>query len=160
IAYRSFYPTKTVNDAVAEFEAAWTRSVEKFTEPPNLEQVIADTPLRYQAELREKLEAIDKAKRSKFPRIKLAIDDFSGYSVFLSEEFRSRVKGHNEEFAKRFKGENVYLHLVNDKADCKARMKAPQSREIPLAVFTIDAFLNNAAGAGGLPGSIVMMIDE
>src|SRR5262249_29868650 len=86
----------------------------------------------------------------KHPRTKLAIDSFSGYSVFRSEEFRAKLTARS----------NIKLHLADDRADYKKRIETLKSGETPLAVFTLDALINNSALFGTPPATVVMVIDE
>ena len=66
------------------------------------------------------------------------------------------------EFLAKLAKQNIKLHLVDDDADYKKRIETLQKGETPLAVFTIDAFINNSAlfKDDEPPGKIVLVIDE
>jgi outer membrane protein OmpA-like peptidoglycan-associated protein len=82
-------------------------------------------------------------------RVTLALDSFSGYSIFRSAEFA-------EELSQR----GIGLDLHDDEADYAARIRSVKSGQTPLAVFTIDALIKASADLDDLPGTIVMVIDE
>jgi outer membrane protein OmpA-like peptidoglycan-associated protein len=81
--------------------------------------------------------------------INLALDSFSGYCVFRSEDFK-----------KKLEAQKLFLNCVDDKADYKARMETIKKGETPYAVFTIDALINTTPTKGDPPATIVMLIDE
>ncbi len=81
--------------------------------------------------------------------VKLALDSFSGYALFRSEEFKAELSTLG-----------VGITLSDDKADYAARLQSLKSGDTPLAVFTIDALLKANADAGEMPGVIAMVIDE
>ncbi len=82
-------------------------------------------------------------------KLKLALDSFSGYCIFRSDEFKKKLAAQDYDF-----------EWVDDKADYPARMKSVQAGETPLAVFTIDALLNTTPRSGDPPATIIMVIDE
>ena len=82
-------------------------------------------------------------------KLKLALDSFSGYCIFRSDEFKKKLAAQGYDF-----------EWVDDKADYPARMKSVQAGETPLAVFTIDALLNTTPANGDPPATIIMVIDE
>ena len=81
--------------------------------------------------------------------IDFALDSFSGYAVFRSQDFR-------DELSKK----RIKVNLVDDGADYSQRIEALQSGEIQLAAFTIDALIKASAELGELPATIVALIDE
>ncbi len=81
--------------------------------------------------------------------LRLALDSFSGYAVFRSQEFR------NELSKKRIK-----LELVDDGADYPQRIRALKSGDVQMAVFTVDALVKASAELGELPATIVAVVDE
>jgi hypothetical protein len=81
--------------------------------------------------------------------VRIALDSFSGYALFRSDEFRNELSTLG-----------VGVELVDDKADYAARLQTIKSGSTPLAVFTIDALIKASADAGEMPGTIVMVIDE
>jgi hypothetical protein len=91
----------------------------------------------------------DKNPPSSGQKVKLALDSFSGYCIFRSDEFK-----------KKLAAQGVDCECVNDNADYPARMKTVANGETPLAVFTIDALINNTPSSGEPPAVIVMAIDE
>jgi len=82
-------------------------------------------------------------------KLRLALDSFSGYCIFRSDEFK-----------KKLADQGIDYEFVDDNADYPARMKTVASGDTPLAVFTIDALVNNTPSSGELPAVIVMAIDE
>jgi ABC-type taurine transport system substrate-binding protein len=81
--------------------------------------------------------------------IVVAADSFSGYAILRSDAVRQELKARQ-----------IKLTFRDDKADYTARLKALQSGEVQLAVFTIDSLITAGARAGDFPGSIVLVIDE
>lgn len=81
--------------------------------------------------------------------IVVAADSFSGYAILRSDAVRQDLKNRQ-----------VRLTFRDDKADYGARIKALQSGEVQLAVFTIDSLITAGARAGDFPGSVVLVIDE
>lgn len=77
------------------------------------------------------------------------LDSFSGYALLRSESFRRQLAG-----------SKINLRLVDDGADYDARLKALQTGEAQLAVFTIDALLKATAKLGESPATIVGVLDE
>ena len=76
-------------------------------------------------------------------------DLFSGYAGLRSSEMR------------RYMGsEALGLKLVDDGADYMQRIKALQSGELDMAVFTVDALLKACHELGEIPATIIMVIDE
>src|SRR5262249_1842797 len=107
--------------------------------------------LKDRPEIQKKLDQTDDKLTKKLPRVNLALDSFSGYCVFRSPEFRKNLEKKNS---------TLVLHLVDDNADYKKRIKTLERGETPLAVFPIDALINNSALCDQPPGSIVLLIDE
>jgi outer membrane protein OmpA-like peptidoglycan-associated protein len=83
------------------------------------------------------------------PKIKLALDSFSGYCIFRSPEFKKRLAKSGFDF-----------EYADDKADYAKRMETIKSGDTPLAVFTIDALIANTPRDGEPPATTVMLIDE
>ena len=81
--------------------------------------------------------------------VALALDSFSGYSIWRSHQLRDETSAHG-----------VTLDLVDDGADYTKRIRALRDGSIPLAVFTIDALIKTCATLGEIPATIVMVIDE
>ena len=77
------------------------------------------------------------------------LDSFSGYAILRSEAF-----------ARELSGRGIRINLHDDAADYGARIRALQSGEAQLAVFTIDALIKTSADLGELPASIVAVVDE
>ena len=87
------------------------------------------------------------ARHSRTARI--AIDSFSGYCLFRSDEFRDELSSRG-----------IALELVDDKADYQRRLESLADGSTPLAVFTIDALVKTSAVRGDLPATVVMVVDE
>ena len=79
----------------------------------------------------------------------LALDSFSGYAVFRSEEFGNELSG-----------KKIKLELMDDGADYSKRIRALESGQAQLALFTVDALIRSSAELGQLPGTIVALVDE
>ena len=76
-------------------------------------------------------------------------DLFSGYAGLRSDEMR------------RYLGsESLGLKLVDDGADYTKRIKALQSGDLDMAVFTVDALLKACHDLGEIPATIILVIDE
>jgi outer membrane protein OmpA-like peptidoglycan-associated protein len=140
---------KPPEELEAQFLAAWEKALDEGTDSPDVEEYAKKASLSKRAEMRERLKQLDEDKRHKHPRLNLALDAFSGYCVFRSPAF-----------LKRLADDGILLHLADDKADYKKRITTLQSGETPLAVFTIDALINNSASLSEPPATIVMIIDE
>jgi outer membrane protein OmpA-like peptidoglycan-associated protein len=138
-----------------QFRADWDRAYQEFDDTPVPAKFAAAHVhaklLEEKPEIKKKLDQADDQLTKKLPRVKLALDSFSGYCVFRSPEFRKNLAKKN--------GSPV-LHLVDDNADYKKRIQALERGETPLAVFTIDALINNSALLDSPPGSIVLLLDE
>ena len=107
----------------------------------------SDVTLTLKGETVTKVEA--KAHETGGPKLRLALDSFSGYCIFRSPEFKKKLADQKLDF-----------EWVDDKADYPARMKTVQAGETPLAVFTIDALLNTTPREGDPPATIILVIDE
>lgn len=81
--------------------------------------------------------------------ITFALDSFSGYAVFRSEEFR-------KELAKK----KIRLTLEDDGADYSQRARALKQGDVQLAVFTVDALVKACSELGDPPATIVAVVDE
>ncbi|MEO8495424.1 MAG: hypothetical protein ABI614_10155, partial [Planctomycetota bacterium] len=82
-------------------------------------------------------------------QINLHLDSFSGYAVIRSDAFSQELARHG-----------IRLNLHDDGADYAARIRALQSGEAQLAVFTIDALIKTSAELGELPATIIALVDE
>ncbi len=82
-------------------------------------------------------------------RVRLAIDSFSGYALFRSEELRSNLRS-----------EGLALALEDDGADYERRLRRLASGDVDLALFTVDALLQTTAQRNDSPGTIVLIVDE
>jgi outer membrane protein OmpA-like peptidoglycan-associated protein len=150
------YAVGTAPDQIYhDFEAEWDKALADFTDAPKIEDYVKKASGSAQAEVKQELEKRDHDYRAKYPRVRFAIDAFSGYAVFRSEEFRKRFKDKT-----RSDADKVFLHLADDEADYKKRIKAFKTGDVKMGVFTIDALINNSALIHDLPAQIVMMIDE
>src|SRR5262249_43876102 len=107
-----------------EFKDKLADALENFCDNPSVADSLKDVNEHHQKDLQAKLKAIENDWNRRHPRIKLAIDSFSGYCIFRSEEFAARV-------AKL----NIPLHLADDGADYKKRIQTLQDGSTPLAVF-------------------------
>lgn len=76
-------------------------------------------------------------------------DLFSGYAGLRSKVMRRNLGS-----------EAIGLKLVDDGADYTKRIKALQSGDLDMAVFTVDALLKACHELGEIPATIVMVIDE
>jgi hypothetical protein len=145
-----------------EFKRQWMKALDECSDTPSVDVYTAKllenkkahqliVPLLYKARLQDSLKKIDEANAKKHTRIKLAYDSFSGYCVFRSKEFQDQLAQ-----------KEVRVHLVNDEGEdmYKNRIEKLNSGDVPLAVFTVDALINNSALFDKAPASIVMVIDE
>ena len=81
--------------------------------------------------------------------ITLAVDSFSGYAVFRSDEFKNRLGS-----------KKIKVRVQDDRADYSQRIRALQDGSVDLAVFTIDSFVKAGAPLSAYPGTIILVIDE
>jgi outer membrane protein OmpA-like peptidoglycan-associated protein len=150
------YAVGTAPDQIYhDFDAEWDKALANFTDSPKIEDYVKKASGSAQAEVKAELDKRNHDYQVKHPRVKFAIDAFSGYCVFRSEEFRKRFKEKIKSDA-----DQVSLHLVDDEADYKKRIKDFKSGDVKMGVFTIDALINNSVLVKDLPAKIVMMIDE
>ena len=77
------------------------------------------------------------------------LDSFSGYAILRSKTF-------SQELVQR----GIRLNLHDDGADYSARIRALQSGDAQLAVFTIDALVKASAELNDMPATIVALVDE
>ncbi|NNG01952.1 MAG: OmpA family protein [Desulfobacteraceae bacterium] len=81
-------------------------------------------------------------------KIRIAVDNWVGYSVLCSPELKSAVR------------KSGYLLVCeDDNADYAKRMERLDAGEIDFAVATVDSYILNASRYQ-YPGAIVMVIDE
>jgi outer membrane protein OmpA-like peptidoglycan-associated protein len=83
------------------------------------------------------------------PKLRLALDSFSGYCIFRSPEFK-----------KKLADKGIDYDWVDDQADYGKRMETLKDGSTPLAVFTIDALITQTPHDGEPPAAIVLLIDE
>jgi outer membrane protein OmpA-like peptidoglycan-associated protein len=79
----------------------------------------------------------------------VAVDSFSGYAVLRSPVMK-----------KELKSQGIRLAITDDAADYDGRIKALSKRDVQMAVFTIDSFIQAGAKLGNFPATIVLVIDE
>jgi hypothetical protein len=140
-----------LDELLINFKEEWQNAIDTFADTPPVEDFLKSVHECHHAKLRARLAPLDDELKKKHPRTKLAIDSFSGYCVFRSEEFRARLTAARPD---------IKLHLADDGADYKKRIQTLQSGETPLAVFTLDALINNSALFDSPPAAVVMLIDE
>lgn len=109
--------------------AVWKLYLDPVREQQRLDETSADSRYRH--------------------HIDFALDSFSGYAVFRSQDFR-------DELSKK----RIKVNLIDDGADYSQRIEALQSGEVQVAAFTIDALITASAELGELPATIVALIDE
>ena len=146
------------------FKTEWEEAYRSFDDTPvptdfAARHILNKRILDESGEVKAQLERRDNELYRSHPRrVGLAIDSFSGYGVFRSPEFRENLN------KKLPPDKRVTLHLVDDKAVYKTRIqtlkKGDKEDGTPLAVFTIDALVNNSALFDAPPGKIVLLIDE
>ena len=132
-----------------EFRKQWDKALDTCADSPSIDTYVERVSLLYQPQFANRLKHIDQIYKEKHVRIDLALDSFSGYCVFRSEEFQRTLAD-----------QKVRVHLIDDKAVYSERIQTIQSGKTPLAVFTVDALINNSARFDNPPAVIVMMIDE
>lgn len=81
--------------------------------------------------------------------VAVAADSFSGYSVLRSDIMRDDLRA-----------QRIKLTIEDDGADYEGRFKALRRGDVQMAVFTVDSLITAGAGAGDMPGTIVLVIDE
>jgi outer membrane protein OmpA-like peptidoglycan-associated protein/ABC-type taurine transport system substrate-binding protein len=81
--------------------------------------------------------------------IKLALDSFSGYGIFRSDNLQRRLGDRG-----------IRLTLADDEADYSRRIKALKDGDVDMAVFTVDSLVAAGARLGEYPATIVLVIDE
>jgi outer membrane protein OmpA-like peptidoglycan-associated protein len=141
---------RLVGDLQNEFKELWDKALADFADPPDVAQYLEkyNPAFRERYHLPKLIAELNDAQQKRHPRTRMALDDFSGYCVFRTAEFR-----------KRLTEKDFQLHLVEDQGVYTERMRGLRDGTTPLAVFTIDALLNTTAGDPD-PPVIVMVIDE
>jgi flagellar motor protein MotB len=139
-----------MDELLIAFKQDWNEAFDAFADTPPVDEFLKSVHEYHRDRLKERLNPVDEELTKKHPRTRLAIDSFSGYSVFRSKEFRTKLQARS----------NIMLHLTDDKADYKERIKALENGKTPLAVFTLDALINNSAMFDTPPAKVVMVIDE
>jgi hypothetical protein len=150
---------RKVDELAGEVERSyreeWQKAAADYDDTPDPKKFAAEHMnkrlLEEKPALVKKLEDASEQLKRKMPRVKIALDSFSGYCVFRTPEFRKNLEK---------KSGTLVLHLVDDGANYNTRIKTLESGETPLAVFTIDALVNNSALCDSPPGSIVLLLDE
>jgi outer membrane protein OmpA-like peptidoglycan-associated protein/ABC-type nitrate/sulfonate/bicarbonate transport system substrate-binding protein len=95
---------------------------------------------------------VDKTgSRSQYSRgtLKVALDNYAGYSIFRAEEFREGLKA-----------QGIGLELKDDKGDYQERLKALKNGEVQIAVFPINSLIQTGAGLGEYPATIFLIINK
>lgn len=102
-----------------------------------------------EAAKKEELQIIHQTSADSKYKINLnfALDSFSGYSIFRSEQFV-------EELANK----RIKLNLVDDGADYKKRFALLENDEVQIAAFTVDALIKQSQKH--CPVVIIGVIDE
>ncbi len=144
-----------LDELQANFREEWLNARDAFLDTPTVEDFLKSVHEYHHDKLRARLKPLDDDLKQKHPRTRLALDSFSGYCVFRSEEFRNRLNALAEA-----KDLGLKLHLTDDGADYKKRIKTLHGGETPLALFTLDALINNSTLFDTPPGAVVLMIDE
>ncbi len=138
--------------ALAEYESLFDMARERKLDPPP-PPVPADADaeqIRTMAlALKERMTGSRAGTTELTIQVALALDSFSGYALFRSQEFKNRL---------RLRG--IGLDLVDDGADYELRLSTLESGDTPLAVFTVDALIMASAKLKDRPATIVMLLDE
>jgi hypothetical protein len=144
------------DELVRRFEGDFRDALGTLSDTPSvdefLKQHVHDC---HKDALRGKLTPLSESLQKRNPRTDLRIDSFSGYFVLRSEKFRTRLKQLLEQQKSSMK-----LHLADDSAKYENRLKAVASGTAPLAVFTLDALINNSEAYDSPPAAAVLLIDE
>ncbi len=138
-----------MKDLEDNFRKKWDDALDTCADTPSVDDYVGRVGVLYRSKLADRLQRIDDTLKKKHVRTKLAFDSFSGYAVFRSREFQAKLAD-----------KDIRVHLIDDKANYETRIQTLQSGETPLAVFTIDALINNSALFDAPPAVIVMVIDE
>ena len=113
------------------------------------------TPMRQTAQEQAKEEAERaalEATEGDLPyqhEVTIALDSFSGYAVLRSTIF-SQLLRRNQ----------IKLKLLDDGANYTERLESLRTGKAQMAAFTVDALIKTTAQSGGLPATIVALIDE
>src|SRR5262245_4591905 len=132
-----------------DFKAEWQECYDEFADTPPVEKYCERVHEYHREALAKRLKEIDDRNTKKQPRTRLALDSFSGYCVLRSKEFRERATARD-----------LKLHLVDDGADYEKRIRALESGDVEMAVFTLDALINNSALCNTPPAKVVLVLDE
>jgi flagellar motor protein MotB len=81
--------------------------------------------------------------------VDVRLDAFSGYALIRSEFFKRELGN-----------KSIKILIKDDEADYLDRIKALESGDADMAVFTIDALIKVCSEIGRLPATIVAVIDE
>jgi flagellar motor protein MotB len=113
------------------------------------------TPMRQAAEeqaAEEAEQAVLDATWGDLPydhEVTIALDSFSGYAVLRSTTF-----------AQLLRRNQIKLKLLDDGANYTQRLDSLRTGKVQMAAFTIDALIKTTAQSGGIPATIVALIDE
>jgi len=132
-----------------DFKAEWQECYDKFADTPTIAKFCDRVHPYHHEALKERFSKVDETLKRKQPRTRLALDSFSGYCVLRSEKFREKATARE-----------LKLHLMDDGAKYQERIKALKSGDVEMAVFTLDALINNSALFSSPPAAVVMVIDE
>ncbi len=81
----------------------------------------------------------------------LALDSFSGYCIFRSDEFKKKLGR---------QGLSDYGRYGRQGRLCSGGWRSSRTGDTPLAVYTLDALINNTPHDGDPPATVIMAIDE
>jgi outer membrane protein OmpA-like peptidoglycan-associated protein len=147
---------KRYDELVREFERSFHVALATLADTPSVDGFLKKHVDEYHVkDLRPKLVSLSESLEKRNPRTDLRIDAFSGYFVLRSEKFRTRLKQLLDQQKLSMK-----LHLADDNAEYEKRLKAVESGAAPLAVFTLDALINNSEACPTPPAAAFLLIDE
>lgn len=81
--------------------------------------------------------------------VDLALDSFSAYCVFRSNDFKNELAQ-----------DRIGLNVIDDGADYAQRIQMLNDGKYQFALFTLDTLIKNCANINALPGVVVSIIDE
>jgi outer membrane protein OmpA-like peptidoglycan-associated protein len=145
-----------------KFEREWNLALKTFADTPTVEEFTKrEVHDFHRKALEGRLTPVAALKQKRSPRTPLRIDNFSGYFVLRSDKFRDRLA---ELLRAKSPPLEINLHLQDDKAVYPERLKAIAEGKAPLAVFTLDALINNSEAHiktdNKAPAAVVLLIDE
>jgi flagellar motor protein MotB len=113
------------------------------------EKAAVEAKEQAEADARQQLLSSTSATARYKHQITLALDSFSGYAVFRSEEFKNQCASRG-----------IKVAITDDAANYETRLANIQSGQTEMAVFPIDALIKTSAKIGDLPATIVALVDE